>query len=204
MPEVLLSTDDLTILGGPAEVNLQVDFGSTGDRGSQIFVNTGKPIITLVNSEYVTALAPSAQVMDLYINVLSADSEYQYVYQLQSTGISSPPVQWTKLFKLVSNIYSHNTNSVVDLFVDGDLTVDIELTKIVPSELIGSLDASNFNVQHTILGTNPIASSVTVAPIQTIDDILKLRLIIHGVEFVDGNWVNLSGQKTVHLFITVV
>lgn len=204
MPEVLLSTDDLTVLGGPAEVNLQVDFGSTGDRGSNIFVNTGKPLLSLQDGEYVTDLAPDAQLMDLYINILSADSEYQYIYQLQSTGQTTPPLQWTKLFKLVSNIYSHNTNSTIDLFVDGSLTVDIELSKIVPAELVGSLDASNFNVQHTILGTNPIASTISVSPIQTIDDILKLRLIITGAELIDGEWVNLSGSKTVHLFITVV
>ena len=42
MVDIVLATDDLAVLGGPETVNVEVDFGPTGDRGSQIFSNVGK------------------------------------------------------------------------------------------------------------------------------------------------------------------
>jgi len=42
MADVILSTEDLTVLGGPSSLNLEIDFGPKGDRGSQIFVNLGR------------------------------------------------------------------------------------------------------------------------------------------------------------------
>ena len=81
MPEIVVSSEDLTVFGGPATVNVEVDFGPTGDRGSQIFANTGKPVI---GGNGLTALAPDCQLFDLYINILASDDEYQYVYQLQN------------------------------------------------------------------------------------------------------------------------
>ena len=98
MVDILLTTDDLSVLGGPEIVNVEVDFGPSGDRGSQIFSNTGKPVI---GSNGLTVLAPDCQLFDLYINILATDDEYQYVYQLQNVlGTNT----WVILFKLSSNI----------------------------------------------------------------------------------------------------
>lgn len=43
MADVLLSSDELTVLGGPAEISVDVDFGPQGDRGSLMFVGPDKP-----------------------------------------------------------------------------------------------------------------------------------------------------------------
>jgi hypothetical protein len=202
MPEVLLTSDDLTVLGGPATVNVQVDFGQTGDRGSQIYVNLGKPVITFVDGEYVTVLAPNSQIMDLYINIATYDDEYQYVYQLQNV---LGALQWVKLFKLFSNIYSENVTGTRGTFdTDGILTIDTELTKIVPAELIGSLTAANFNVQYNILGSSPISSASAIPDIVTVDGVQKLRVVINAIKYDTDTWVKLVGENTVHLLITVV
>ncbi len=38
MPEVLVANDDLVVLGGPTSINVNVDLGATGKRGSQILL----------------------------------------------------------------------------------------------------------------------------------------------------------------------
>jgi hypothetical protein len=196
MVDAYIITDELAVLGGPQTVNVEVDFGTSGDRGSQIFSNTGKPVI---GSNGLTALAPDCQLFDLYINILSTDDEYQYVYQLQNVlGTNT----WVKLFKLVSNIYSKNYTSTS--FVSGVWTINVPVAEIVPSSLVGSAQAENFNVQYSILNQNPLASSMSIGDINTSNGERVLPITIKASELIDGSFEPLLGEKTVQLFITVV
>ena len=43
MADVLLSTDSLTVAGGPASVSVDVDFGPQGQRGSLILYGLTDP-----------------------------------------------------------------------------------------------------------------------------------------------------------------
>jgi hypothetical protein len=191
MADVLLITDDLTVLGGPESIDVEVDFGPEGDRGSQIFVSNGKP------NEVEIGQTP--KVFDLCINILSSDSEYQTVYQYQNVlGTNT----WVGLFKMVSNLYS--VNRTVS-FSGGSASINVPVAKIVPSSLVGSVTASNFNVQFNIVqGENAIASSMSLGEIVSQDNELVLPITLTSVEFDGGDWVDASGTKTVHLFITVV
>lgn len=196
MVDIVLTTDDLAVLGGPETVNVEVDFGPTGNRGSQIFSNLGKPVI---GNDGLTELAPDCQPFDLYINILSTDDEYQYVYQLQNVlGTNT----WVKLFRLVSNIYSKNYTSTS--FIDGVWTMNIPVSEIVPSDFVGSIQAENFNVQYSILNQNAIASSITIGEISTSNGARVLPVVINASELVSGSFSALSGQKSVQLFITMV
>jgi hypothetical protein len=196
MVDVVLATDDLAILGGPESINVEVDFGPTGDRGSQIFSNVGKPVI---GGNGLTALAPDCQLFDLYINILATDDEYQYVYQLQNVlGTNT----WVKLFKLVSNIYSKNYTSTS--FVNGVWSMNVPVSEIVPSDFVGSVQAENFNIQYSVLNQNPLASSISVGEINTSNGERVLPITIKSSELLDGSFSNLLGQKSVQLFITMV
>lgn len=196
MVDIVLSTDELSVLGGPQTVNVEVDFGPTGDRGSQIFSNLGKPII---GNNGLTALAPDCQLFDLYINILSTDDEYQYVYQLQNVlGTNT----WVKLFKLVSNIYSKNYTDTS--FSNGSWSMNIPVAEVVPSSLVGSVQATDFNIQYSILNQNPLISSINIGDITTANDARVLPVTIKASEFVGGEFVALSDIKTVQLFITMV
>jgi len=196
MVDIVLATDDLAVLGGPETVNVEVDFGPTGDRGSQIFSNVGKPVI---GNDGLTALAPDCQLFDLYINILSTDDEYQYVYQLQNVlGTNT----WVKLFKLVSNIYSKNYTETS--FVDGIWSMNIPVAEIVPADFVGSIQAENFNVQYSILNQNALASSVSIGEVATSNGERVLPITINASELSSGSFTELSGQKSVQLFITVV
>jgi len=191
MADVLLITDELTVLGGPQSIDVEVDFGPEGDRGSQIFVSNGKP------NEVEIGQTPN--VFDLCINVLSSDSEYQTVYQYQNVlGTNT----WVALFKMVSNIYS--VNRTVS-FSNGNASINVPVAKIVPSTLVGSVTAANFNVQFNIVqGVNAISSTMSLGEIVSQDNELVLPLSLKSIEFDGEAWINASGTKTVHLFITVV
>ena len=189
MADVLLSTDDLTVLGGPASISVDLDFGPSGDRGSQIFVGNGNPNITEIGQD------PLA--FDMYINLQSGD-EYLYMYQYQNVdGVMT----WKKLFKLIPNTYSLNSTGT---FSAGSRTINIPVINIVPLSSVANLTAANFNIQYSVLGQNPVASGLSVGELTTVDDIVVLPVTIEGLEYSSGSWSELSGQKTVHLFISVV
>jgi hypothetical protein len=192
MAEVLLSSDELTVLGGPAEISVDVDFGPQGDRGSLILYGLGKPDDVV--------LPETPQVYDSYINLLTSDDEYQFMYQFIAGPNNGSPV-WTKLFKLTPNIYSEN---LVRTFVDGQIDINIPVAAIVPSDLIGNYTAENFNVQVSVLGTSPISLGVSVSEIEIVSDLVSLPISINAIEYLESEWVAAEGQKTVHLLITVV
>jgi hypothetical protein len=194
MAEVLLSSEELTVLGGPSQISVDVDFGPKGDRGSLIFYGLGKPDIVV--------LPETPQVFDSYVNLLTSDDEYLFMYQYIAGPSSGTPV-WTKLFKLTPNIYSENLQRTFD---NGSISINLPLEAIVPSGLIGNYTASSFNIQVNVLGVNPVSTAVSVSEIliDQATNTVSLPISINAVEYVDGEWGPLSGTKTVHLLITVV
>jgi hypothetical protein len=185
MVDILLTTDDLAVLGGPETVNVEVDFGATGSRGTQIYAVSGQPN----NSN--TYIPETPKVYDIAINISPTDDEYQFVYQYISNS-------WTPLFKLVSNFYSKNYTDIS--FASGEWTVLIPVNAITSS----SVTAANFNVQYSIGSLKPIASSLEVGSISTSSGEEALPITIRAYELIDNNWSALSGTKPVHLFISMV
>jgi hypothetical protein len=170
---------------------VDVDFGPQGDRGSLILYGLGKP-------ENVV-LPETPQVYDSYINLLTSDDEYLFMYQYISGDGGA--LTWVKLFKLTPNIYSENTQRT---FTDGQIQVNIPLAAIVPSDQLGSYTAASFNIQCNVLNTNPTSIGLTVSEISIVNDLVSLPITIKAAEYSGGEWVDVAGTKTVHLFITVV
>lgn len=192
MAEVILSTDSLTVLGGPASVDVDVNFGPEGQRGSQIFVGNGDPNLS------TTEIGQDPLLFDLYINILTTDEDYLSVYQYQNAdGVDT----WVQLFKLLPNVYSE---TYTENFTNGVWEKNLPVSAIVPLDQIPNIASSNFNIQHNILGTEPISSSLEIGAITTVDDLLILPITIRAIKYSSGTWSNLTGQQTVHLFITVV
>jgi hypothetical protein len=189
MPEVLLANDDLVVLGGPASVNVSVDLGATGKRGSQIFISPGDPTNPL------TVIGQTPEVLDLCINTLPSDEEYQYVYQYQNLGSTN---SWVPLFRLIQNTYSQNYEKI---FIDGESQINIPVSSISENQ---ALSAENFNIQVNLINQNPVSISTIVQEIEIIDDVQVLPISITAVEYSEGDWLNLSGTKIIHMFITVV
>lgn len=184
---VLVANDDLTVIGGPTSINVSMDIGATGKRGSQIFISAGNP-----ND---VAIGQTPEVFDICINTLRSDEEYLYLYQYQNLGAVN---QWVSLFKLIPDTFSDNVSK---LFVDGQTELNVPVFSITSTE---NLTAQNFNVQCSVIEAHPVVASVSIGEIDIIDEVQVLPLSINAVEFIDGEWSPISGTKIVHLTITVV
>ena len=193
MTNIFVSSDETKVIGGTANVKVDVDFGPQGDRGSLFLVGYGNPnTIT-----HATTLQP----LDWYINVQATDADYLMLYQyINYLGTNT----WREFSKLMTDKFS--TNRTVN-FVDGQVEneIDFKVSSIVPMSLIGGLTASDFNVQCTIANENPVASSIVVSDItfQAGTNDLILPVSVKAVEYSGGNWTTLAGRKTIHFLISV-
>lgn len=182
MTTVVLSNDDLTVLGSPEVVELLVDIGPTGTRGSQTFVGIGDPNIVGVPGKTVL-------LNDLFINT-SPGSEYGYIYQYMSQPGGST---WIKVLSLNPNIYSKKHAAT---FLSGEATITILISNITDVSL-ASLTANNFTINCSVANANPVATSIKSITING----SNLEIKINGIEYSGGSWSALDENKTVHLFI---
>jgi hypothetical protein len=186
MPEVLLSNDDITVLGPPPIVEVLVDIGPQGTRGSQFFVGVGDPNIVDIGQE--------PNLNDLYLNT-SPGGELGYVYQYQaSPGGDS----WVEVLNIYPSVYSTNYDVT---FESGSAEVIIPISDIVT--VTGTpLVAENFSVQYSIAHTSPVASAMQIPPLVGSGDNLIINL--EAVEYVSSAWSALDEPVTVHFNITIV
>lgn len=189
MVDVLLNTDNVVIFGPPEVVDVLVDIGPQGVRGSKIFANTGNPNS---NPDKVTE---TPLLNDIYIDISANGGSYVYQYINEISGNI-----WVEILKLSPAIFSSNYNIT---FTTGAGSVDIPITSISPDINLTTVTASQLNVQYNIEGTLPIAAAVTKS-IVTVSDIKYLRLSFKGVSFDSGTATDLSGEKTVQVFVSVI
>lgn len=195
MTNIFVSSDDVKVIGGTANVNVEVDFGPQGDRGNLFLVGYGNPNTI---SHSVTL-----QLLDLYINVQATDEDYLVMYQYQNiSGVDT----WVETATLMTDKFSVIRQVA---FTNGTTAseVDFKVSNIAPLSLVGGLTAENFNIQCTFSDPeNPIAHSITVKPLAfqagTGDQILPVD--INAVEFSEGSWVGLNRTVYIHFLITVV
>ena len=191
MPDVLLDNDDITVLGPPEIVELLVDVGATGTRGSQVFVGIGDP--------NVVEIGQTPLLNDLYINA-SPGADYGYLYQY----VSQPGENlWIEILELNPTIYSVNHTTT---YVNGIAQVVIPISNITSAT---SLTASNFSVQFSIVNDNPVAASMSIPALAggNTNLVINFKAVEHRTD-VDsgpyGDWAVLEGEVTTHLFITIL
>lgn len=186
MTEVVVTTDNLTVFGPPSLIDLQVDIGPQGKRGSQIFVGTGNPNSVIIGQD--------PELNDLYINN-APGSEFSYLYQyVASLGSTT----WIPILKINPTIYSRYHTATYN---DGVGTIHIPLINILDSTN-SSLSSSNFSVQVTTKHTKPTAVSVTGI---TLTSGLSAELVIalSGIEYDEG-WSALDGPISTDVFVSIV
>jgi hypothetical protein len=185
--EVLVNTDDITVLGPPAEVKVQLDIGATGNRGSQVFVGTGNP------NEITIGQTPILN--DLYINNAPGD-EYSYLYQyISSLGTNT----WVPILKVNPTIYSANH---LQTFISGSTTITIPVASIV--QITGTpLTEENFSIKFSVGHSNPVAASISSVAITGASN-ENLSITLKAAELSSGTWQNLATTVTIHTLITVI
>ena len=193
MADVVLTTDELLVLSGPSSINVEVDFGPEGERGSLFFVSVGNPNTALTGQ--------TLKAKDLCVNVLKTDNEYSYVYQYNSDGANG--FQWYPIIKLSPLQYN---KIMTGTFVSGSKVFNIPVNYIVDEETSQTLTSANFNITYSIPNENPIASSIEIGSF-TNDPGTGLQVIpvtVNAIEYASSTWQNLTGVKTVHFVISIV
>ena len=188
--DVLLSNDELLVVGPPSKIEVDLDLGATGQRGSRIFVGDGKPDSTFVTDNNVLTY-------DLYINLEVTDNEYKNLYQYISNPVTGG--EWVKLLSLEPNQFNQNTQLV---FTNGEAEQIIAVAAIAPQNL--TLEAEHFSVTYTVENQNPLATSIDSITVEEIGDLYHLVILIKAIEYSEGSWVPLSGTRTGHFNIRVV
>jgi hypothetical protein len=128
----------LELVGGPSSINLHVDNGPNGLRGSYILANVGNPDYVFSPDNPLATDEPNEdgfygvqypnddfptypQIFDWYINLSAQDEEYKVIYQLNLAG------EWDRIFKLIPNAY--DTNARVT-FTSGTTSTDVQVSAI--------------------------------------------------------------------------
>jgi len=191
MVDVLLNTEDVVVLGPPDSVDVLVDVGPQGTRGSKIIVGSGEPNAQTSSG---VLLGTTLILNDIYIQT-DPGANYGYMYQYVSQPGGNT---WIEVLNISPAIYSAiETIS----FTSGSASTTIPISNIVT--VTGSpLTASNFNVQFQIEGANPIAASMEIPALAGPGTNLVINF--DAVQYSGGSWSALTGSKTVHLFISIV
>ena len=182
--DVLLNTDDIVVFGPPDVVEVLVDIGPSGTRGSQVFVGVGDPNLIEIGQTPI--------LNDLYINT-SPGVDYGYLYQY----VSEPGGDtWIQVLKINPTIYSENH---LTTYTDGAASIVIPIADIVT--VTGTpLTAENFNVQYSIAHDNPVATGMAVPTLVG----TNLTINFTAAEYSGSTWSDFSGEVVTHLFITIV
>jgi len=196
MTDVLLSTADVVVFGPPEIVDLLVDIGPQGIRGTKIFSGEGDP---RTNPENLPS-GETIQLYDMYIDISVSGGSYLYQY-INDNALGDI---WKPIVKVSPVLFGKNYSLT---FASGTVTKDIPLSEILPdatsSEINAITSAATFNVQFNIVNSLPIASSV-VKSIETVSSVKNLRLVFTAVSFSGGTASNLTGEQSVQLLVSVV
>jgi hypothetical protein len=212
MAEVIVSTPDLTVLGGPASIRVDTSIGAAGPRGTFVMYGLLDP-----NNPSASFIETPA-IFDLYIRTDPSSPDYLQVYQYV---IEENEPQWIPTIKLTPNFYG--TNRVVT-FIDGAAELNINLFELGLVELRTELvDFTNsrflFSVQATLSNYNvasefdpetpgthlPAMVSVQVEDIEEdpSSDELNIPITLHGAEF-NGTAVQKINNKNVIVNLSIL
>lgn len=189
MVDVLLNTDDIVVFGPPEVVDVLVDIGPQGTRGSKVFAGIGEPNANPGN------IPETPLLNDLYIDISATGGSYMYQYVAEISGNT-----WIQILKLSPALLAQNYSIT---FTTGAGSQNIPITSISTDINLSTVTADQFNVQYNIENTLPVASAVAKS-IVTISDVKYLKLDFTGVSFSGGTATNLSGEKTVQVLVSVV
>ena len=138
MTELNPVVEQIMLVGGPSAVNLHVDAGPNGARGSYILANFGNPdyVFSPANPnatdepnddgfygvQYPNDNFPTyPQILDWYINLNAQDEDYKVIYQLNEAA------EWVRIFKLIPNTYDVNARVTFTL---GTTSTDVTVSSI--------------------------------------------------------------------------
>jgi hypothetical protein len=183
---VILENQDITVLGPPNQIDVNVDIGAKGDRGSRFFSGSGDP-----NLPGVIPVGEDIQLGDVFINSSTAARfGWLYIYLRTPSGNS-----WVPTLRLQPSVFVQKRTA---LFTNGNTAVSIPIRDISPQGVV--TDINRYTILVNINHINPTAFSIST------QDIIGSNLVftIRALDYFNNNWVNLAGNIQIALNISVV
>jgi hypothetical protein len=183
---VILEDEDFVVLGPPEQIDVSVNVGQRGPRGSRFFVGDGDP-----NFPGVIPAGENPQLGDVFVNTsTAAQFGWLYVYLRAPSGN-----QWVPALRLQPSVYARNS---LVIFTSGTAVISIPLSNIVPDVIIPDVDRYVINLapQHP----NPIAFSITSKDIAG----SNLVFTIKATEYSSSSWIDLIGSVILGINVVVI
>jgi hypothetical protein len=186
--DVNLSPASLDVYGGPASIDLALDYGAQGQRGSKIWVGSGNPVQQLSGQD--------VKVGDFFINTLQGADFYGWLYAYVES-VSGPA--WELALRLspqqISTIVTRSFNS------SGIATIDVPVSDITKDLTVIK---DQFTIRYNIENSAPIASSFEydIVRVPAVTGPQFLRITVSATKYSGSAWSSLTGNNKIHLFIS--
>lgn len=187
--DVLLNTDDITVLGPPSQVDVSVGIGEKGTRGSQFFAGSGNP-----NTPGVLPAEEEILIGDVFINNSTA-SEFSWLY-VYTAAPTLGGATWSPVLRLQPSMYTRHIDATFD--GSGIATMTIPLEDIVSDVIIS--DVERYVVQITPIFSDPVSISINSKSI--VSD--NLNIVIEAIKYSSSAWSALTGVVELGVTISVV
>ncbi len=183
---VILEDEDFVVLGPPEQIDVSVNVGQRGPRGSRFFVGDGDP-----NFPGVVPAGETPELGDVFVNASTA-SQYGWLYVYLRTPSGN---QWVSALRLQPSVYAKKS---LVIFSGGTAIVSIPLSNIVPDVIITDVDRYIVSLESE--HPNPVAMSITSK------DIIGSNLVftLKAVEYSSSSWSDLVGTVLLNITISVV
>ena len=187
--DVVVNTDDLVVLAPPSVIDVGVDFGPQGQRGSTFYAGSGNPNDSSVSENvFGDILFPIEG--DIYINVAAgANYGWLFIYNPKITGDD-----WDQVLRLSPPIYTRNIEQV---FTTGVSTISIPVSDIIPPGAAVSGPYS-YVVSLTAISSDPTVLTINS---QTLSG-SSLNIVVEGVKFSGGTWSAMNSE-TIYISTTI-
>lgn len=198
MAEIILSSEELSVFGGPTSINVDVDFGPQGIRGSRIFAVDADPRLSTTDKP--------ADIQNYDIAMVTTPSEKDYLTVYQKLGATLE--DWVPFASLIPNVLS------VKSYVTFDSGVAIGY---IPASDVFQLDTytpDKFDVHVALENEAGATTPSLIKPTSTGFSLSIipfggkqwLKITVTAIEYNVGtlSWVPVTGERIAHLFITTV
>lgn len=187
--DVLVSTDDLVVLGPPNNIDLNISVGNQGPRGATFYIGQGNPNDAAVSNNFLGQnISPAAG--DLFINTASgAKYGWLYIYNPKISGN-----QWDEALKIQPSYYSLQSSAI---FTSGTAQVSIPLSNFT---LPAVYNENNFIVTLSANDSVPITASLSSKTISGSNLLLEIK----GIEYASSTWSQLNRSVVMSLNVALV
>lgn len=195
--EVLLNNPEISVIGPPQNILVQLEVGATGDRGSLIFSGFDNPNSASSSLEYVL---PN----DLFIRESQGQTE-GYIYQYLPDGAGG--FNWEKIGNLKPSIFSEivSLSDTAGLSASaGIFNYEISLATAFNEYSISDVTEENINVSITpqLLNT-PILTTLYDIEVNSATNMIIITFF--AMKYISGNWsVVTENNAKFHLTLSLL